>query len=107
MNMDSNFVFATFIIAAPSSSVTAKVCTKYWPSLGGLIVKTISGSSLSPLIACETLSFRVKPISFVNLLSLTCSRSEERRIGKECRSRCSPDHQKKERNYKSVHVKRS
>src|SRR6266496_5135534 len=34
------------------------------------------------------------------------TRSEERRVGKECRSRWSPYHQKKKKNNKSKHLRR-
>src|SRR5690242_21813121 len=63
----------------------------------------------SDLLGVELLLFEWKPRSFVPV-ALACAtagaarryivgvgRSEERRVGKECRSRWSPDHEKKKK----------
>src|SRR5699024_11878343 len=44
--------------------------------------------------------------SNVNLKFVTCARSEERRVGKECRSRWAPDQQKKNRKVSSSSTQR-
>ena len=66
---------------------------------GGTIASQISGNALSPQLRPDELLALVPAISKlceVECISLfnvdSTSRSEERRVGKECRSRWSPYH---------------
>ena len=54
--------------------------------IGGMVTYFVSGHALKPL---RDFSAKVEKVQVQNL---TASRSEERRVGKECRSRWSPYH---------------
>src|SRR5688572_33507262 len=56
------------------------------------------GSTCFSTEQCRIVEIAVWPIS--GNLSRAAARSEERRVGKECRSRWSPDHEKKNRKNK-------
>ena len=62
------------------------VCRKLWLPLGDCTVTTFADGEVS-----LTINESVRG-SDVFLVQSTCKRSEERRVGKECRSRWSPYH---------------
>ena len=63
-------------------------------SIAALFIWTACGDGNQPIIDREALVERNSPVvtAFDSLASLSVGRSEERRVGKECRSRWSPYH---------------
>src|SRR2546422_10559281 len=64
------------------------------PTSSSVMMKGGATITRSPLVpsACPTLGHTVRPASSAASANLSANRSEERRVGKECRSRWSPYH---------------
>src|SRR5438309_9737124 len=82
--------------AAATASVSRTTAYRYFPNQRALLVAAhpeIEARSLLPETAPTDVAARLDVVvtAFLHLIVDT-ERSEERRVGKECRSRCSPYH---------------
>src|SRR5688572_32645005 len=63
----------------------------------GAALKSINTGLFADLASASAASASLFQSTNISLPSQVFNRSEERRVGKECRSRWSPDHEKKKR----------